>query len=932
MDLKTRLKQLEDARIEGHLSDSEYRELRTDLLNALKGAQFDWSAMPSLDHLKAEPTVTPLAAGHGEDSSDDSVEDNGDDEEITLPPACHLESLAAGLEIGPVRHRFRLEKPFDPATGRVWLARDLNAPAGSRDNRRALKIFAPSRQSGELPADTDQNATGKTPRSLPLNLRAALVRIRIRSALSALIVHPHIVRVYGWRQGLDGWPFVEMEYLSGRNFRQVLQQEGKPGLSWRRTLRLLRPLATALDYLHQQHNLPHRNLKLSNVFLTDQQVVKLLDTGISYRPRSRQRLVQGLEADSVLAALHPDSPQLNRARFREDIAALAALTYSLLTGQLFENPPRSPVADEAEPDTAPTRPLWQSQAATLTRPEELNEAAWQVLQAGLDVRNPACPERAIELLDRLVAAQPPTARRLPALPPWAATVATATVITALLIGGYLWFSPSEKPPPPGSAPTTERADSSPTATVPPASGETPRTSQLRDDRAFAAAERQDTLSAYRLYLQSCPPCNHRDVAEAAIKRLQRQAQIETLKTRFEAHLNARELSNVRQLQNALAVLKKLEALAPQDPLLTEGRLRIALVYRDLALESLAANNFKEARERLAQAEAVQPGLSELTQLSGELERTEAIVQDAAAFEQARRRNTLNAYQTYLNACNVVCSHRQAALAALEELKANPPSLKNRLLRDNLRSGGQGPDMVLIPAGSFTMGSPPGEAGRFYDEQPVEVRIERPFAIGRYEITFEEYARFATATQRPLPADEGWGRERRPVIHVSWQDAIAYAEWLSEQTGQRYRLPTEVEWEYAARAGTHTARYWGNNPDQGCDYANAADLGGIQKFPGWTVMNCRDGYIYTAPVGQYRANAWDLHDMLGNVLEWTCSAYEENRTGAERVCADKAGPPYVVARGGSWSDQPRSVRAADRFKAGPTEETYFIGFRVVRELP
>ena len=123
-------------------------------------------------------------------------------------------------------------------------------------------------------------------------------------------------------------------------------------------------------------------------------------------------------------------------------------------------------------------------------------------------------------------------------------------------------------------------------------------------------------------------------------------------------------------------------------------------------------------------------------------------------------------------------------------------------QDALKDGSQGPVMVVIPAGRFQMGSPLDEPERRDDERQHEVEVA-PFSLGKYEVTFEEYDRFATATKREKPSDESWGRGRRPVINVTWVDAVAYAEWLSRQTGQTYRLPTEAEWEYAARAGTTT---------------------------------------------------------------------------------------------------------------------------------
>ena len=150
-------------------------------------------------------------------------------------------------------------------------------------------------------------------------------------------------------------------------------------------------------------------------------------------------------------------------------------------------------------------------------------------------------------------------------------------------------------------------------------------------------------------------------------------------------------------------------------------------------------------------------------------------------------------------------------------------------------------MVVIPAGVFTMGSPDGEAGRSNDEGPQHSVKVVSFALGRYEVTFDEYDVFANATHHELPNDEGWGRGLRPVINVSWVDALSYAAWLSEKTGQHYRLPTEAEWEYAARAGTRASRYWGEEPKLACNYANVDDQ----------THGCDDDYAdKTAPAGRF----------------------------------------------------------------------------------
>jgi formylglycine-generating enzyme required for sulfatase activity len=224
-----------------------------------------------------------------------------------------------------------------------------------------------------------------------------------------------------------------------------------------------------------------------------------------------------------------------------------------------------------------------------------------------------------------------------------------------------------------------------------------------------------------------------------------------------------------------------------------------------------------------------------------------------------------------------------------------------------------PEMVHIQGGCFQMGSPESEAGRWSDE-PLHRVCVGDFDIGKYEVSFDEYDRFCRATGREEADDSGWGRGRRPVINVSWSDAMAYAGWLSGQTGKRYRLPTEAEWEYAARGGTKTAYWWGN--EIGSNRANCNGCGSQ-----W------DGKR-TAPVGSFRANPFGLHDTVGNVWEWTCSVYDEGYRGGEKVCAG-AGEKRVY-RGGAWGIRPRDVRAAFRDWAAPDYGTRSIGFRLARE--
>ena len=244
-----------------------------------------------------------------------------------------------------------------------------------------------------------------------------------------------------------------------------------------------------------------------------------------------------------------------------------------------------------------------------------------------------------------------------------------------------------------------------------------------------------------------------------------------------------------------------------------------------------------------------------------------------------------------------------------------------------------PQMVVIPAGSFRMGCL-NDDGRCFDSQkPVrEVRIVAPFALSAHEVTFAEWDACAAAGGcGHRPGEEGWGRGDRPVINISWDDARSYVTWLSRRARETYRLPSESEWEYAARAGSETKYHFGNAESELCRYGNHADTS--TDF-GWRNTSCSDGVgKMTAPVGSFRANAFGLHDMHGNVWEWVEDCWNESYAGAPsdggaRLSGDCA---KRVLRGGSWLYDPGALRAAYRLRSTTGVRSVNLGFRVARTL-
>jgi formylglycine-generating enzyme len=272
-----------------------------------------------------------------------------------------------------------------------------------------------------------------------------------------------------------------------------------------------------------------------------------------------------------------------------------------------------------------------------------------------------------------------------------------------------------------------------------------------------------------------------------------------------------------------------------------------------------------------------------------------------------------------------------------------------------------PEMVVIAPGRFLMGSEPAETEREgvpelfagWERPRHPVAMASALAVSKYHVTRGEYARFVHEsghrgagcyvwTPETIKSDDSksWRdpgfpqTDRDPVVCVSWYDARAYAAWLSRITGKPYRLPTEAEWEYAARAGTTTAWPWGDNAAAICGHANGADQAMKELFVDWKVAPCRDNYVFTSPAGRFQPNAFGLHDMLGNAWQWTedcfVSHYRDapGNAAVARAWEDCA---QRVLRGGSWNNGPGYSRAGVRDTGGAVNRDSINGFRVVRGL-
>jgi formylglycine-generating enzyme required for sulfatase activity len=273
-----------------------------------------------------------------------------------------------------------------------------------------------------------------------------------------------------------------------------------------------------------------------------------------------------------------------------------------------------------------------------------------------------------------------------------------------------------------------------------------------------------------------------------------------------------------------------------------------------------------------------------------------------------------------------------------------------------------PEMVVVPAGSFVMGTPaaalpPGRPGA--ESGTVVIGLPHAFAMGVHEVTRREFAHFVAQsgyeshpgcrTWDPAlarfnedarrtwqnPATPAVPLDEHPVTCVSFADAGAYVQWLAHETGASYRLPSEAEWEYAARAGTTTLRYWGDASEDGCGHANTYDVTADSVYRlGWPHAGCRDGYGDLAPVGSFAANPFGLHDMIGNVREWVQDCATDSYVGRPRDARAwewLGGCKRRIQRGGSWLAPPDGNRSAFRGDAAEGDRSDDAGFRVAMDL-
>jgi formylglycine-generating enzyme required for sulfatase activity len=422
--------------------------------------------------------------------------------------------------------------------------------------------------------------------------------------------------------------------------------------------------------------------------------------------------------------------------------------------------------------------------------------------------------------------------------------------------------------------------------------------------------------------------------------------------------------------SALDTYRQVLQLDPQNAVAIQGVGQVQHVVLDQALAAVAQSDFAAADTALAEAAAIEPGSQALQDTRG---RIEGMRRQSGAAMLAQARSALDGGNIEL-AQQLATKAQQTSpdLAGIDDFNERVTNAKlyasykpGQLFSDRfVDSTGQAPPMVVVPTGKFMMGSPDGETGHDTDEAPAhEVEMAKGYAMARSAVTIGQFRDFVRATGY-VPQSQSlgggsvydeqsgglrddpsatWqddyagkpGQDRLPVINISWNDAKAYADWLSQRTGKVYRLPSEAEFEYALRGGTTTRFWWGD----GVPSSHVENLTGGNDRSGsgrrWSnaFSAYKDGYWGPAPVMSFSPNPYGLYDMGGNVSEWVADCWHDNYIRAPRTAEAWVNPGCSrrVVRGGSWGSAPDMVRSAYRQGASADVRSARVGFRVAREL-
>ena len=730
----------------------------------------------------------------------------------------------------------------------------------------------------------------------PRQLPDVLVRFKREAQSAGRLSHPHIVTIheYGEEQGT---PYIVMEYMSGNELGHRLERGSRFALD--EVVRIMTQMLGALGHAHE-HGVVHRDLKPANMFLLEDGSLKVVDFGIA-RVEASDLTDTGAMLGTP-AYMSPEQCLGTQVDHRSDLFSAGVILYQLLTGdkpftgsvttiiqKVLRQEPLPP--SELNPTLSPA---WDKviARAMAKKPEARFESARQFAEA---VKTALTAERSHEDEVRRKAAEAEEhAQRAAEERSRAESLRRAE---------------------------DERREAERRAKLE-ADARKEAEARARAEAARRKAQEEARRKADETVAQEAPPSRSRKLVLAALS-------IATVLGVVAAIFYQRD-DAVKRAAEAEAA-RAGEERARQDAEKTRQE-----VAGKVADANRRAEEARREAERVAQAQAEERGRleaerskkevdekakAEVLKKEEEAKRKSELAAKAAAELQAKKEAEAKAKAQSEEKARLEAEARTKREAE-EKAKADAERKAEEARREARKPGtvfrdcDGCPEMVVVPAGSFLMGSSASEEGRDDDEGPQRrVTISRPFAPGRYEVTFEEWdACVRESGCSHNPGDFGWGRGRRPVINVSWQDARQFTDWLSRKTGRRYRLLTEAEWEYVARAGTTSA--FSTGATIGLSRANYA---GSRK--------------QTVPVGSFGPNTFGLYDVHGNVWEWTEDCWNASYAGApSNGSAWLTGNCSLqVNRGGSWGFSTRSVRSALRGTDSTDYRGHLTGFRLARTL-
>ena len=775
------------------------------------------------------------------------------------------------------------------------------------DKAVAIKEYLPS----DIATRTGDNSVAPQASQFRDDFEWGLDRFLDEARTLARFDHRHIIKVHRFFQA-HGTAYIVMEYAEGETLSEFLKRRGT--LKEAELKAILYPILEGLEVVHGADFL-HRDIKPANIIIRDEDHSPvLLDFGAA-----RQAI--GSRSRSITSIITPGYAPIEQYSTRgdqgpwTDIYALGGVCYQALTGEVpadatdrVRDDPLLPVSERCASQARAgflSAIDWALQVNEADRPQSIAE--WRPALDGGET--PSLPPPQPEDEGREEIDDPPEPDRTddppePPQKPRGKVFATIACALAVLIGGAYYYQYEYVP--------NQRLQAEETAKV-----ETARALEEQISDLLSAAS--EDMARDRLTSPAGANAWEKYQAVLALEPGHKMATtgldsiIGRYVSKFDASLRSKEFAE------AEGYVSRIQSVYADAPVLSDLGDRLSGARE--AERQRQADEAERVRQTAAEAER--------RRLAAEAERARQakIVAYEGEFEDALGGNDFAMADRYVDSLRAVNADGTVLSRLSGRLSAAREAERQRVGR-KFRDCAECPEMVVVPSGSFTMGSPSSEDGRFDDEGPRHrVRIAYPFAVGVYEVTFSEWEACVNAggCGGYRPYDRSWGRGNRPVINVSWKDAQSYVRWLSRKTGHNYGLLSESEWEYVARAGTDTPFSFGSTistdeANYNGDYTYGTGRKGVYRQK-------------TVAVGSFSANSWGVYDMHGNVWEWVEDCYNDSYVGAptDGSAWESGNCDRRVWRGGSWSILPRYLRSANR-DGSTTENRYSrLGFRVLRRF-